>query len=161
MNGPDDSQKIQASTIAIATAVVDLVNPVKQVLALSHRVMRLVATAVLLMVLLLGAIGYVVWRQNQLIVTAQKTTDNEAATLAQLADVVSTLDVAATEVGKVKADVENIPRIDYVPAVVGDPTSKPAAVIRSKVPTSSGSKSAKHAPPDSIEIKLDLPTPKK
>jgi len=143
---------VERRTLAVAEAVAELVEPVKQVLALSRRALVLIQVVGALMLVAIGGLAFAIWQQGKLIQHLERNGKEQTATARQLNGIVEQLT-------DVKADVEEIPRIEMKAADAADPTSKPVAIITagkkasSKRPPKAGDSSR----PAPIEIPLHLP----
>lgn len=152
---PDDSQKVvEQKTLAVATAVQDLVDPVKQVLKKTNSVMNLARVSIALSLILLAGLSVALWRQNENAIANGKNAD-------AIAKIVEKSNQTAQDVADVKAGVDEIPRIDVQPADTSDPTSKPVAILRPgktrRAPSPSANGDAKRPPPPpGIEIEVDV-----
>lgn len=165
---PDDSQAVEKKTLAVATAVGELVEPIKSVLKLTKDVVSLARLAIVLMLVMLLATGVAVWRQQKLLDYLEDSATAQRENTKTIEGLVTLLDIAAQDVADVKEDVESIPRIEVKPADATDPTSQPVAVLRPgkitkrrKPPTSTSGTTKADPPPTPVGIEIPLGIPKK
>lgn len=150
----DDSQKVvDQKTLAVATAVAELVPPVKQVLRGQKRLLHTLTVGIVIG--LIAIASATVWLQSKLRTRldemSRRIEDRLEITPKQVQDKVE-------DVGR---RLDEQPRMTIKPADTSDPSSRPTLVISPPIRPRSSDPAAPPAPPAAaIEIPLDLPRKK-